>query len=138
MVAGMVGDPSPVAVALAPPPGGAPRSLSSKRLASSAARTDADCRSGRRIATFLDGFPGRSKRTSICDPDLTGALAEIGHSTKQLVGDPCLDTTNLADSSSRPASSRHARSRHSRLRTRRADFVGSVRRRLDRLLRDRE
>ncbi|MDB4956648.1 MAG: hypothetical protein JWO36_4217 [Myxococcales bacterium] len=103
MVAGIVGDPAPVAVALASPPGGgSPIPVLQASCVFTGTNGTQTADPGVRIATFLDGFPGRSKRTSICDPDLTGALAEIGHSTKQLVGDPCLDTTNLADSSSAP------------------------------------
>ena len=55
-----------------------------------------------RLAAFLDAFPGRSTLTSICGPDLSGALTEIGASAKKLVGDPCLDVHNLADASPDP------------------------------------
>ena len=57
---------------------------------------------GVRLATFLDAFPGRSQLTSICSPDLALPLEVIGDSAKKLVGDPCIDTANLLDTSSDP------------------------------------
>jgi hypothetical protein len=52
-----------------------------------------------RIGAFLDEFPGRSSLTSICSSDLSAPLGDLGQSAKRLVGDPCLDTTELADTS---------------------------------------
>ena len=103
MVAGVIGDPSVVAVELRSPPGGGqliPALGHSCMFSDPSGTQVAD--PGVRIASFLDGFPGRFMRTSICDADLTSALAEIGDSTKKLIGDPCLDTARLADSSSAP------------------------------------
>jgi hypothetical protein len=101
MVAGVVGDPSTVAVELRPPAGGGtPIAALAHSCAFNGPNGPQVADPALRIATFLDGFPGRSKLTSICNADLTDALSEIGHSTKQLVGDPCLDTTALADISS--------------------------------------
>src|SRR5262249_20735684 len=104
MVSGVVGNPAPVDVALLPPPGGGPAMAD---LAPSC--TYAGGPTGMqtaapavRLAAFLDHFPGRSQLTSICDPDLGGALGEIGDTAKKLVGDPCIDTTNLLDSSNDP------------------------------------
>jgi hypothetical protein len=57
---------------------------------------------GVRLATFLDAFPGRAQLTSICSPDLATPLQMIGDSAKKLVGDPCIDTANLLDTSSEP------------------------------------
>src|SRR5262249_43301455 len=50
----------------------------------------------------FDRFPGRSQLTSICDPDLSGALSQIGDSAKKLVGDPCLAPAALVDRSPDP------------------------------------
>ncbi|HEY5934170.1 MAG TPA: hypothetical protein VIU61_06045 [Kofleriaceae bacterium] len=57
---------------------------------------------GIRLASFLDAFPGRSQLASICSPDLASPLAMIGDSAKKLVGDPCIDTASLLDTSSEP------------------------------------
>ena len=51
-----------------------------------------------RLAAFLDAFPGRSRLTSICNPDLSGAVGDIGLSAKQLMGDSCLTADVLPDS----------------------------------------
>jgi hypothetical protein len=103
MVAGVVGDPSPIAVELAPPPG------SGTAIPTLAHSCTYDGPNGPqtadpalRIATLLDQFPGRSRLTSICNPDLSGAVGDIGDSAKKLMGDPCLDTATLVDSSDAP------------------------------------
>ena len=103
MVAGIVGDPSPVAVELDPPPGGGtaiPTLAASCIYAGAAGPQHAD--PAVRLAAFFDRFPERSQLTSICDPDLSGALSQIGDSAKKLVGDPCLASANLVDRSSDP------------------------------------
>ncbi len=103
MVAGVVGDPSAVAVDLQTPPGGGspiPTLAHSCTFAGPDGTEVAD--PAVRIASFLDQFPGRSRLTSICNDDLSGAVADIGHSAKQLMGDPCLDTSALADTSDAP------------------------------------
>jgi hypothetical protein len=55
-----------------------------------------------RLAGFLDAFPGRATLTSLCSGDLSSPLGTIGATAKKLVGDPCLDTRQLADSSPEP------------------------------------
>lgn len=55
-----------------------------------------------RLAAFVDAFHPRSTLTSICSDDLTAPLVTIGESAKQMMGDPCLDTTQLADASPDP------------------------------------
>jgi hypothetical protein len=55
-----------------------------------------------RLAAFLDAFPGRSTLTSICSEDLDAPLIEIGATAKRLIGDPCLDTSRLVDTSPDP------------------------------------
>ena len=101
MTAAVVGDPTPVAVELRDPPGGGTPIMA---LAHSCAYTNqaqtevAD--PGVRLAGFLDAFPGRNRLTSVCSADLANPLGLIGDSAKKLMGDPCLDTTRLADASS--------------------------------------
>ena len=55
-----------------------------------------------RLAAFLEAFPGRAQLTSICSPDLSSPLQAIGDSAKKLVGDPCIDTSALLDTSAEP------------------------------------
>ncbi|HSR99309.1 MAG TPA: hypothetical protein VLM79_19795 [Kofleriaceae bacterium] len=103
MVAGIIGDPTPVAVELGVPPG---ENVAIPQLAPSCVY---DGPSGRqhadpavRLAAFLDRFPGRSQRTSICNQDLSGALSQVGETAKQLVGSSCIELSYLADSSADP------------------------------------
>jgi hypothetical protein len=102
MVAGIIGNPTPVDVELLAPAGG----IGSPALVASCVF---DGRTGQeradpavRLAAFLDGFPGRTQLTSICSSDLSSSLDAIGGTAKQLIGDPCIDTTALADSSADP------------------------------------
>ena len=100
MTAAIVGDPTPVAVELRNPPGGgtAQPSLSHSCVIDAPTGTEvAD--PAVRIASFLDAFPDRSSLTSICAADLTNPLQMIGASAKKLMGDTCLDTSQLADTS---------------------------------------
>jgi hypothetical protein len=103
MVAGILGDPTPVAVELRPPIG---EVIPVPQLAPSCVydgpRGSQHADPAVRLAAFLDRFPGRSQRTSICNPDLSGALSQVGETAKQLVGNSCLDLAYLADSSTDP------------------------------------
>jgi len=102
MVAGIVGDPAPVNVELVAPPGGSPipaLAASCQFTGPSGAERAAPTV---RLAAFLASFPGRTQLTSICDSDLSSSLDAIGATAKQLIGDPCIDTTALADSSADP------------------------------------
>jgi hypothetical protein len=99
MVAGVVGDPGFVSVNVASAGGAA----ATPQLAHSCFYGAAEVADPAvRISAFLDQFPERSQLTSICSGDLAAPLAAIGASAKRLVGDPCLDTTFLADSSPEP------------------------------------
>ena len=104
LVSAIAGDPSPVAVELRSlQPGG--ESLpalahSCQRVAPDGTVEVAD--PAVRIASFLAAFPGRSTLTSICDDDFASSVGQIGTSARQLMGDPCLDTSRLADSSPAP------------------------------------
>ncbi|HUJ60471.1 MAG TPA: hypothetical protein VLX92_18345 [Kofleriaceae bacterium] len=98
MVSGIVGDPGTVAVGPAPDGSMLEPSCQYDQIGGDPESADPAVR----LAAFLDLFPDREKRTSICNPDLSGALSDIGESAKRLVGDPCIDTAGLADSSSAP------------------------------------
>lgn len=97
MVAGLIGDPAPVGVTLG---------TTSPALAPSCtfdgATTLERADPAVRIAAFLDGFPGRAQRTTICQRELAAPLDRIGETARQLVGDPCIDTRALADTSGDP------------------------------------
>ncbi len=103
MVAAIIGNAAPVGVELRTPPGGGTAQPS---LAHSCAFDGVDgptvADPGVRLAAFLAAFPGRATLTSVCSGDLTNPLGVIGQSAKQLIGDPCLDTTLLADASAEP------------------------------------
>jgi hypothetical protein len=103
MVAAIVGDPKPFALEMRSPPGGGnlqPALAHSCQFEGSTGPEVAD--PAVRIQAFLDAFPGRSQLTSICSSDLSAPLETIGATAKKLVGDPCLDSMELADSSPDP------------------------------------
>lgn len=106
MVTAVVGDPAPVEVVLAAPNAG---ELPIPALAPSCTfdgpggpeRADPAVR----LAAFVDRFAGRlagSSLGSICSADLTGPVDAIAQTARRMVGDPCIDTTGLADASSDP------------------------------------
>ncbi len=100
MTAAIVGDPSPVAVELRQPPGGGaptPALAHSCSYAGSSGIEVAD--PAVRLAGFLQFFDGRATLASVCSADLSDPLHAIGASAKRLMGDPCLDSTQLADTS---------------------------------------
>jgi len=101
MVAGIVGDASPVTVALQNQNGTSAMALTPSCIFAGAEGPE-QAEPAVRLTAFLDEFPGRSQLTSICSPDLSGPLATIGASAKKLVGDPCLDVAELADTSPEP------------------------------------
>jgi len=96
MVAAIVGDPAPVRVTIDPIPSLAPScqfaGASGDELADPAVR----------LAAFVAGFAGRTQLTSICNQDLGASLDAIGATAKHLVGDPCIDTAALVDTSPDP------------------------------------
>lgn len=101
MVAAVVGDPAPVAVTLDTSAGAPVATLApSCSFSSTGGAQHAD--PAVRLAAFVAGFPGRSQLTSICSADLTAPLDAIGATAKRLVGDPCIDTSALADTSPDP------------------------------------
>jgi hypothetical protein len=101
MVAGVIGDPEPFAIE--------ERSINGQTQLALAASCTADgplgpqiAEPGARLAAFLGAFPGRSQQTSICSADLSAPLGAIGATAKRLVGDPCLDSSQLVDASAEP------------------------------------
>jgi hypothetical protein len=101
MVAGIVGPPEPFEIGMQSL-GGMPTMTLFPSCTFAGVGGSEDAAPAVRIAAFLDAFPGRSQLTSICSADLSIALSQIGASAKKLVGDPCLDTQNLADASPDP------------------------------------
>lgn len=100
MTAAIVGDPTPVAVQLRQPPGGGnPQNALAHSCTVDTPAGTAVADPAVRIAGLLESFPGRSQLTSICSGDLTNPLQMIGDSAKKLMGDTCLDTATLADTS---------------------------------------
>lgn len=98
MTAAIAGDPTPVAVELRAPPGGlAPQLAVAHSCTAQLGGAIEVADPAIRMAGFLDAFPDRSALTSICSSDLSSPLDLIGESAKKLMGDPCLDTTQLAD-----------------------------------------
>jgi hypothetical protein len=101
MVAGIVGDPAPVHVELTSSPAG-PQPALRPACTFAAPGGPQIVDPAVRLAAFLDGFPGRSQRTSLCQDDLVAPLERIGETARRLVGDPCVDTSTLADASDEP------------------------------------
>ena len=98
MVAGVVGDPMPVAVELATPPGGGTPIPTLSHSCSYGGAIGAQVADPAvRLASFVDQFPGRSRLTSICSADLSDAVSDIGASAKRLMGDPCLTQAVFTD-----------------------------------------
>lgn len=98
IVAGIMGTNTPVATELRAPP----RSNDKiPALAHSCTYIGADGKAEVadppiRLKFFLDQFPNRSTFASICQPDLTGALQQIGDLLKTVIGNPCIEG-KLAD-----------------------------------------
>jgi hypothetical protein len=103
MVAGIVGEPTPVEVELRPINGVDQLALVPSCTFPNASSTGvATADPAVRLTAFLDAFPGRSTRTSICSNDLSTPLATIGASAKKMMGDTCIDASTLADASPDP------------------------------------
>jgi hypothetical protein len=103
MVGVIAGNTAPTAVELRPAPGGGPtlqtvgHSCSIDYPAGPAVADPAI-----RLKAFIEGFEGRATFTSVCSPDLSAPLQEIGSTAKAMIGDPCLDSARLADMSTAP------------------------------------
>jgi len=94
MVSGIVGDPTPVEVALRPPPGAG---ADVPTLVPSCTGTTTAADPAVRLDAFISAFAPRGTLTSICHDDVSDPLASIATTTKRLMNDPCLDTALLAD-----------------------------------------
>jgi len=98
IVAGIMGTSEPFAVELRSPPSATTKVPA---LAHSCTYTDG---AGQpevadppvRMKFFLDQFPNRSTFVSVCQPDLSGGLRQIGDLLKTVIGDPCIEG-KLAD-----------------------------------------
>ncbi len=99
MVAGIVGDPAPFGIANG---GSDPALFLQPSCTIDGSNGPESANPAVRLSAFLDAFPGRSQLTSICSPDLSSPLSTIGDTAKKLLGDPCLDTGELADISALP------------------------------------
>lgn len=104
MVGVIAGNTAPTTVELRSPPGGGPDQLA---IAHSCTidypeTGPAVADPAIRLKTFIEGFPGRATFTSVCSPDLSAPLQEIGTTAKRMMGDPCLDSSQLADVSAEP------------------------------------
>ncbi len=82
IVAGIIGNPAPVAVESARNP---------LDLAASCSSASGVAAPGVRLDAFFDGFPGRSTVQTICEADLSGALIQIAELLALIVGNPCLE-----------------------------------------------
>jgi len=98
IVGGIVGDPTPVAVELRAPPGGG---TAVEALAHSCMYTDVQsvvevADPAVRMQSFFDLFPDRAATTTICQPDLSTGLDELGKLVQRAIGTPCI-TQDLVD-----------------------------------------
>lgn len=97
----IIGPPDPIVVEPWTPPmstSPVPALLHTCNSAATGAIDSAD--PGLRIAELVDGLHSpQSLALSLCTSDLHAQLTAIGRSLKKLVGDPCIDTASLADTS---------------------------------------
>jgi hypothetical protein len=90
----VVGDPTPFAIELRPPPGS---QTPIAGLAHSCNYTDSEgglevADPAVRNAALLDALPESAvARSSVCTRDLSSAATAIGHALKKTIGDPCVD-----------------------------------------------
>ncbi|MFN0246933.1 MAG: hypothetical protein ACKV2T_08485 [Kofleriaceae bacterium] len=103
MVGVVAGNTAPTVVELRPPPGGgAPQQAIGHSCSIEYPTGPAVADPAIRLKTFIEGFEGRATFTSVCSPDLSAPLQEIGSTAKRMIGDPCLDSARLADVSTAP------------------------------------
>lgn len=86
IVAGIIGNPEPVAVGVDPERPQNPALVPS--CTSSAGKADPAVR----IKTLLDQFPNRNTFTTICNEDLSDGLALIAQLLKEAIGNPCIES----------------------------------------------
>jgi hypothetical protein len=88
IVAGIVAPPTPFVVELEDRPSGEPWRVLQPSCSTPGAG-DAD--PGVRFHHFLQGFPGRSTATTICDEDLSDALVLIAELLREALGNACIE-----------------------------------------------
>ncbi len=104
MVGVIAGNTAPTTVELRPPPGGgdSQRAIGHSCTIDYPGSGPAVADPAIRLKTFVEGFEGRATFTSVCSPDLSAPLQQIGSTAKGMMGDPCLDSSRLADISPAP------------------------------------
>ncbi len=98
VIAGIIGDPSPVLVELRTPPGGGNALLTLGNVCGMQA-ISGGVNAGVRLASAIDHFEAHGTRSSICGGTLRGQFLEAARAFKQLLGVACIDATLLADAS---------------------------------------
>jgi hypothetical protein len=97
VVAAIAGPAEPFSVELRPPPGGGTMQPALASSCSSMGPVGIEIANPAvRIASFLEGFPGRSASATVCQQDYSGALVEIGDLLRNALGNPCVGA-RLAD-----------------------------------------
>jgi hypothetical protein len=88
IVAGIIGNPTPVVVGL--------DAMNRPRLEPSCSTPGAgEADPGIRFKYLLDQFPDRNTVTTICNEDLSDALIVIAELLKRVIGNPCIDSNIL-------------------------------------------
>ncbi len=96
LVGGIMGEPQPVATELRTLNGVESPALAHSCSYIGSTGSDEVADPAVRLATFFGLFPDRSVLSTICQPDLSGALTDIGRLVVRTVGNPCL-TVSLFD-----------------------------------------
>ena len=96
-VTAIMGYPAPFEVELQSEGGGTPFPALAPSCSYQGALGPEVAHPGVRMQSFLDLFPNRSRWTPICQPDLSGGLALFGELLRGVLGYPCLDPAELAD-----------------------------------------
>ena len=98
IVAGIVGDPTPVEVIDVIKEGIPVREVA----ASCETPGTGKAAPSIRLQSFLNAFPGRSTQTSICNEDLSSALSLVGQLLAEVISTPCLQGDLLDRDSTTP------------------------------------
>lgn len=85
IVAGIIGNPSPVVV------GADANNNNIPKLQPSCMSASGEASPAVRLNQFLDAFPQRTSVTTICNEDLSDALVVIAELLKKVIGNPCLE-----------------------------------------------
>ncbi len=93
IVAGIIGNPSPVVVGTKD---------NEPTLDASCTSASGDADPGIRLQSFLDSFPNRNTSTTICDDDLSDALTVIADLLAKVIGNPCIEGDLVLDDAGQP------------------------------------